>query len=374
MQTETLHKAETGRKIARVLADAAFLCRPENRIEIAILAARILECNKAKNIVHIDEFVDRATGEIFSYNNTLWSCGSKLCPQCVSRQARKNRRKLRSIIEIQRLGLGERFRFITLTVPNPAIDLLETRAILNAAWAKLRKLTWFKKTFIGYCKSEEFTVTKNGFHYHIHVLARARYIDYTTIRYLWTECVRSEWQKKFDEELSPATADRLLIVNVMSVSSRERSIQEVCKYLTKSDSWQSLSLKTLLDVASVERWHRMFELGGTFRSVVLPTEGIEKIREQHKKANKYLILDTECLSDGTQAEPPEIRQESWRKNLQRLPLRRFLLRMMLQIRNCQAARIRQLSKFCDVELAEPDTIADARRSAALLYAWISTLE
>lgn len=371
MLQETLQKADQGRKIARVLADAAFLCRPKNRIEIAVLAARIHECNKEKNQVKIDEFVDKKTGEIFEYEGNLWACGSKLCPNCVSKQARKNRKKLRSVVEMQKLSLGERFRFITLTIPNPSITLTETREILNRAWAKFRKLKWFKKTVKGYCKSEEFTITKQGFHYHVHILARSRYIDYATIRHLWTECVKSEWQKKFGTELTPATADRMLIVNVIGVSSKERSIQEVCKYITKSDSWQKMSKKTLLEVASIERWHRMFELGGTFRFVVLPTEGINQSKKGRETSNKKHILDTEHLSDGTQAEP---RQEAWRKNLKRLPLNRFLLRMMLQIRNCQAARIRQLSKFCDVELPEADSIADARRNAALLYAWISTLE
>jgi hypothetical protein len=59
-------------------------------------------------------------------------------------------------------------------------------------------------------------------------------------------------------------ADKLN-VNLKLTDSNENSLKEVCKYLTKSESWENIPASHLLEVANIKRWRRMFELSGCFK-------------------------------------------------------------------------------------------------------------
>jgi hypothetical protein len=111
-------------------------------------------------------------------------------------------------------------------------------------------------------------------------------------------------------DLKVSTADRLLIVNCQRVSSVTGAIKEVCKYITKSDSWRKISKKELLQIALITRWQRMFELGGTFAK-----------RNQSKPplpstTDEPLFFNNKNLSDGGRPS----KSESWRKQLHALGL------------------------------------------------------
>lgn len=368
------HSLPIGREIARTLADAAFFLRPENRKEIGFLAARIQHCNHDSNYYRADEYLLEDTGELIAAEGKLWKCGSKLCPSCVAAESRRNRKKLQKAIERQRLLVGERYRFITLTIPNPELSLLQTRDLIWKAWRKFSRCKWFKSRIAGYCKSEEFTVTDRGFHYHIHVLARAKYIDFAMLRIAWTAAVKHFWAEFFGEELKPATADQLLIVNCQNVRSIRDATNEVAKYITKADSWRKLSKRTLIEVASIDRWFRMFELGGTFatrhRSEKVSLSADEAAGKEPKTPINKTILDTESLTDSTQC-------ESWRRTCRKLPTGIYAKRLILQIRNAKAFRIAQLRKKCPdarLECIDPPSNAEALAEARRLAAWISSLE
>lgn len=352
---------EAGRLAARVLEDAIVESRPDNRLELAVLAARIRECNRPRNAYHA-EGIDEE-GELRPMNGKLWQCGSKLCQTCSAAASRKNRKKLRDSISRQKLIVGERWRFLTFTIPNPNLTLLKTRGLVYSAWRLFTKRRYFRTRIRGYCKSEEFTLTRRGFHYHIHALVIARYLDYAALRTEWTVCVRAVFQAA-GLELTAATADKLLIVNAQNVASLDDAINEVAKYITKSNSWQKIRHEELIEIASIQRWNRLFELGGSLkarRQKPLPSAEEAEVKAEPIPRGPYIyktILDTEELTDGTQ----RTTSESWRQQLKNLGRLRYCQRLMHQIRNAQAFRIRQISKKYHIDESQLPDIWPTRQA------------
>jgi len=141
-------------------------------------------------------------------------------------------------------------------------------------------------SFRGGVKSEEFTVTKNGFHYHLHCIFLSKWLLFNEVRRTWTDCVRqafAEHERPFEVK----TSDGMLIIKIKQITPTEASIQEVCKYITKSDSWGKLRSTDFLDIALIPRWFRMFELMGSF------AEDSEAVCDASEP-----IVHTRSLTDG----------------------------------------------------------------------------
>ncbi len=331
--------AEQGRKIARVIDDAIHAERPLDADLLTIYAHRVRLCNQTGNIwtaadLHNDK------GDCFDGSGRFWFCGSKMCPYCLARQSQRNRKKLRAAILQQRvvvdderspLGLpvGQNYHFLTLTMPNIGLPIIEARAILNLAWSLFRKKDWFRKTIVGGAKSEEFTLTARGYHYHAHSLVRSRYINYSSLRHYWTESLRVAFSR-YGKTLDAATSDHLAIANCRRVGSIEDAIKEVAKYMTKSTSWQRIDAEQLLDLCRIIRWPRMFELFGSFR---LPP-AVAALEVDEDIPNKT-ILDTKSLSDG---EP----ETGWRTTVNELGVAAYLEKLDEGILSQAELRMRQL--------------------------------
>ena len=209
------------------------------------------------------EAFNQQTGEVYEAHGRYWQCGSKLCPNCLADHARRSRKKLRTAIDRQQPQRGERYRFITLTIPQTSLDLAATREIVNRAWSLFRKRSLCVSLIRGGVKSEEFTVRPKGFHYHLHLLTLAKWISVLHLRETWTQCVAKAFAEA-DVPFKPGTKDAMLIVDIRQVTQLEGSIHEVCKYITKSDSWAKLDPASLAGIALIRRWHRMTEFFGSF--------------------------------------------------------------------------------------------------------------
>jgi hypothetical protein len=290
------------------------------------------------------------TGDLYEANGNFWNCGSRFCPSCVAKLSRRSRRQLRLALENQKLFCGENYQFITLTMPNPGLSLLRSRGIIDRAWALFRKRDYFKERIRGGSKSEEFTVTPNGYHYHIHLLCVTRFISFERLRREWTECLKisfAECSLPFDV----ATSDGLAMVNVQRVSGRknlQNAVLEVCKYITKSDSWEKIPPTDLIEIASIKRFPRMFELFGCFRDHRKPENAPSSSASDHEKLivdetefiGNTAILDTKQISDGKNScldeysgnSPPEEmlkrrRRENWRVYIEKYGLDTYLDRL-----------------------------------------------
>jgi hypothetical protein len=333
------------------------------------LCNRIWACSEPENHFVGDDLHNRQTGELYAGNGNLWGCGSKLCPSCVAKASNRSRKELTLSLKNQKLFSGESYQFITLTMPNPGLPLLQTRSIMDRAWSLFRKRDYFIQQIRGGSKSEEFTITENGYHYHFHLLCVTKFLSFDKFRQEWTECLRIA----FNELNLPCkfnTADGLAMVKIKrlnsSINGLKGAVQEVCKYVTKSDSWEKISEKDLLDIAAIERFPRMFELFRFFRTQrnvnavlefpnvfityllsKLLIEVIEKLKEMVETGSCTLILDTKEISDGEYSSemeklpdkiPKDDRFPGWRKYIAEFGLEEYLDRLAEQVGRTRDAR------------------------------------
>lgn len=304
---------------------------------------RLRACGSRSNHWTGDNLHNKETGDLYPANGVLWACGSRLCASCAKKAVNRNKGKLRLAVENQKLLAGESYKFITLTIPNPNLSLLQTRAILNEAWVLFRKRKYFKENIRGVAKGEEFTVTTNGYHYHYHLLCITKFLSFEHFRAEWTECVSIAFNK-FNVPFAVNNKDELLNVFIKKISSSKNdlkeAIQKVCSYLTKSDSWEKMPEKDLIEVASIERFPRMFALLGSFRnqkSVEAAKNSGRENKEMIKNGSTDIIFNKQCLSDGentqlngASAKPKRHKlnkRVNWRQHIEKFGLDSYLERL-----------------------------------------------
>jgi hypothetical protein len=329
------------------------------------LCYRIWTCSDRENHWVGDDLHNTETGELFAGNGNLWSCGSKLCPSCVAKASNRSRNELKLSLKNQKLMTGEMYQFITLTIPNPNLSLVQTRTVLDRVWTLFRKRDYFKQKIRGGSKSEEFTLTGNGYHYHYHLLCITRFLNFTEFRREWTSCIEIVF-REFNLPCEFKTDDGLAMVKIKRLSSSvnglKGAIQEVCKYVTKSDGWEKLPPKDLIEIASIKRFWRMFEIFGSFRAqrnanVVLDSPNVfvtnlliklvVQILKYIKTGESFTILDTKQISDGEnfvepnnlpEKVPKRDREMNWRDYITQNGLESYFEKLVEQVEKTRYAR------------------------------------
>lgn len=354
-------RAEAGRNVAAAIRDALHVELPADANVLAVLSHRIERCNSPTNLWHGTD-LHTEFGEAYDGSGRFWMCGSKLCPNCVQRQSRRARKMLRFVMQNEKLVTGTHHHFVTLTIPTQDLGLLDARNIVNHAWSVFRKKTFFRKNFKGGFKSEEFTINAKGFHYHLHVLATSRFLNYDSLRHYWSEAVRHAFEIA-GRELKTGFSDGTVWAHVTRVWSREKAIAEVAKYITKSDSWGKLSQRDLLDACRIERWPRMVEFFGSWK---LALSGVA-VPENDDEENKT-ILDTESITDDVSA-------RSWRDDVRERGAVRYLSDLEAQIIDQTLFRQDQLRrKYTAAKLVRQNSPLDATiESTIALIRRIDTL-
>lgn len=354
---------------------------------------RLKACALPGNHWVADDLHNEATGELYAGNGILKACGSKLCPSCVAKAANRSRNELKLALKNQKLFVGESYKFITLTIPNPNLSLLKTRVLLNRTWELFRKREFYIKHFRGGSKSEEFTITENGYHYHYHLFCIARFLSFEKLRTEWTSCAEIA-HREANAPFEVNNSDGLLSVVVKSVNSSNNSlkgaIQEVAKYVTKSDSWEKIPQKDLLEIASIKRFPRMFELLGYFREqrnanavlsfrhpiityllLNLALQVLKKLKEIIENGDADTILDTKQISDGKDSSfdeysgvspPNEVKKRqrniSWREHIEVFGLEDYLKRLTLEVETTWEYRrtlLRQKYPFATFKTMDGET-------------------
>jgi hypothetical protein len=368
------YRREKGESVAEVLRAAAALAGDAVALG---LAARIAECSSKYNHFLADD-LNNSDGECFNGFGNLYGCGSKLCHSCIDKAAKLNRKKAREAIEQTRLlrreylPFGakdyvieqERHRFVTLTMPKVSLSCTESIKLLSHAWDLFRKLDFTKNYFGGYVKSIEFTVrSDDSYHAHIHLLAICFYLPEKQLKRLWRRCLQTAFAAS-GLDWRCETKDNSPVVNIKLVDSIENALNEVCKYVTKSESWEKIPSAHLLEVASVKRWGRMFELAGRLKAsaklIKAKKEVIKQIQVERKNDGADLnYLDTKYLTDGENSaevsEPsgvsgqnmevkPEIKvkSENWREIIRAKGLEIYVRILKRQVEVMQRVRRMQL--------------------------------
>jgi hypothetical protein len=378
------YRSECGEVVAALVTAAATAAKDEVSEGYA---ERMRACANRRNFYYGEDFLDSSTGELFAGFGNLFGCGLKLCQSCTARAAARNRSIARQAVQNTKLLKREHFcydrgewvveqerlRFVTLTMPEIFVSLRDTIAVQRRAWDLFRKLKFTKDYFAGFIKSGEFTVRKNDtYHAHIHLLAISFFVPEKIIKRFWTDCV----EKAFNEaciEFSAVQAN----VNIKLVTKPENAIKEVCKYITKSDSWEKIPAAHLLEIVRIKRWDRMFEVTGRFRQTIklLNAEkersssvfGSDEALSEAGDAESH-YLNTDGITDGETSEtlgcseeipakPDEIlkkpRRESWRDVIEREGLEKYLEIFYRQVDYAQKIRkLRLILKFPEAHFSD----------------------
>jgi hypothetical protein len=276
-----------------------------------VLAQRIKKCASPSNRYTAKD-LNNQSGECFDGFGNLFPCGAKLCYSCMAKAARRNKKIAEEALKIIKLerksylpfGLKkktveqQRLRMITLTMPKVFLSCVESTELVIRAFDLFRKLKFTDTYFAGYIKTIEFTTREDdSYHNHIHLLAACFFIPETIIKRLWRRCVQTAFiEKGLDWRAATKNlgdADKLN-VNLKLTDSNENSLKEVCKYLTKSESWENIPASHLLEIANIKRWRRMFELSGCFKKAAqlirAKKEAIKQARLAESSEVTYRIV------------------------------------------------------------------------------------
>lgn len=311
---EFIHaRYEQARLTAEALSISKKTVSPRWHDELDALALRILACNTPANWFLADEAINYTTGEEYQARGQYWNCNSRLCTNCTSRHGARNRTKLLNALAVQKPERNERYSFVTFTIKNPNLDLRRTRDLMNRAWSLFQKRSLCVDLIKGGVKSEEFTLTANGYHYHLHCIFLHRYISYQELRRVWTDCVDVAFREQ-NLPIDVETRDGLLILVVKPLWDATRAINEVCKYITKSDSWSKMRKDDLAEIGLIRRWFRMFELIGSFRNLKADLSN-----EPFFDSEGFPIVHTKSLFHGEAVTP----KRYWRDILDHTTLSKY---------------------------------------------------
>ncbi len=330
----------------------ARLRQSQNRTALAC-AERLERCASPQNVFVADDF-HNADGEAYSANGNLWSCSSLLCQNCMGKLARNNRKTIRHVVKNEKLYVAENWYFITLTMPNLLLkdySLDFITLVFQKAFEAFthrnndaRKRTQYQKLIRGLFKNAEFTYTENQtFHFHAHLLAIAKSKiqrdNFSLIRNLWTKALEKSFEF-YGIPFELNTSDNLAVVNVQKVNfaNREKTIQELCKYVTKSDSWANIPLEEIEKIIERPRRVRMFEALGACR------ESAKKMRDDLTKARAN--IEGETYLDTKELTPRKVKQRraSWRVRIKEMSLDEYRKELDTEVLQVQEYRRRQLSR------------------------------
>jgi hypothetical protein len=385
------YRSERGEVIAALLEKYA---APDNNEIVKGYAERLRACADRSNFYLGDGFVDKKTGDVFSGFNNLFGCGLKLCQSCTSRSASRNRAiALRAVKNTDLLKREhycmvtdgyiveqERLRSITLTMPMVFASCATTLKIQNRAWDLFRKLKFTKTYLTSIIKCAEFTVRINGtYHYHFHLLAISFFLPEKLFKEQWTNCVRTAFQE-FGIEFYANQANAHFELAYDKKGGLNGALTEICKYITKTDSWEKIPAAHLIEIVEIERWDRMFEISGNFRKTLARLKAEDAAAEavSSSLANKEITsaevvaheldyFNTDGITDGDHenasenfdsaeeipAEKPK--RESWRDVIRRDGLEKYKEKFYRQLEYAQNIRkLRLILKYPDAVFTDLD--------------------
>jgi hypothetical protein len=274
------------------------------------------------------------------------------------------------------LLVGENWYAVNFTLPNlnlTAVELPLIAEIMQAAWKRFsaletrkdKKSNWFQKTIRGGFKNCEFTYTENNvYHYHLHTLlvakSRIGRDNFTEIRRQWTKAITFAFDK-FGIELKINSKDGLANVYVekrkFNSRNREKTINELCKYVTKNDSWSEIPLEQLETIVAVPRFWRMFESFGVCRqtarkmnetAVISSANADIETVNQSANLNDDAYLDKNNLINRRENELLNkrklVRRVSWRIRARQIPLWQYRMELADEIEEVQRFRKFQLQR------------------------------
>jgi hypothetical protein len=276
------YRSRSGAEIAARLEAAA-----GGDVKIIVEADLIRAAAGVSNVWHGSDLMNR-DGELYDGAGVLFSSGCRLDPSYMKAVRSRARVRVReAMLSVSPHG-SERWRLVTLTMPTlHGSSLHRTLEVFNAAWSIMRKRLWWRSNVRAGIKGEEFTLgdlkrirregrewdsEQDGYHVHAHVLVLSGWLKWQELGEEWTCCLeraakRAEVPLTLNTSHGRAVVDVRLVVprtkgKARGVVSEAGAVEEVCKYITKPDSFMKLPDSHLCEVVHALRGRRMIELLG----------------------------------------------------------------------------------------------------------------
>jgi hypothetical protein len=318
------HRQNLTLKIADNLSFAAI---GQEDAEAEAIADMLYEDAKDENLWVAEDldFIDGKTGKrkfIDAYGS-LNVVPSRSNPAYLKLKSARGRKRLEAAIRRVKPQSGEKLRFITLTLPDLfGFDFASGYEVLTGAMVRFKNTPYFKKNFRGGGSSDEFTLGENltHFHFHEHLLAYTKWLDFGELRRVWTLCLQKA-ALGMGRELKLATKDGLAVADVREVRSRaanssceislKDAIRETCKYTVKGSDFANIPTQFVVQVETSLRGRRLVETFGeaNLRKGRTKMEAVEQRQNVHKN---------DTIQDFSDFENVELKPETLRKKGARL--------------------------------------------------------
>lgn len=234
------------------------------------------------------------TGDAFTGRGNLVGTSSRLDSFYLKKQAKAGRADIERYLSKIKLQSGERWRFLTLTMPKlRGYEFADVMKVFDDACKYLRDTRhfWKKKIRAG-TKSKEFTpgdewerqgrawtLDADGFHVHAHLIVAAQWIENRKINKKTGEKyhreLAEEWKKALVKSarkngvvLEFNTGDGLPIVDVRLIKNKaadageislKDAIAETAKYITKQGVLEKLPVEQVMSINRYLKGKRMIE-------------------------------------------------------------------------------------------------------------------
>ncbi len=293
---------QNGRTLANRFRESALLNLDARAVAKSDLLA---ETYRARNIFHATDLHNGTTGELFDgYGVLVQLVSSRMSPAYLSGQGRRTRKRIRGKINDTKLLVGERYRFLTLTMPYLETDVATVLKIKDRATTLFKKRKLWTENVRAAFVAEEITVGESSTilhtHYnaHSHALLVSKYIQQWEVADIWTGCVEKACVEYGIEFLMRNTVSNRLTVDIKDVETYgkkkgktlDESVDELCKYVVKGSDFDKVPVEKLVEIENALFNRQMIKSYGDFNS--------QKGKEKSETVSERTSLDTKYITDG----------------------------------------------------------------------------
>ncbi len=260
--------------------------------EAVFYGLQLAECVADENLF-VGFGMTNKDGEVFTGRGNLVGTSSRLDRFYLQKQARLGRKDIARYLSKVKLQTGEKWRFLTLTMPKlKGHRFALVMKVYDDAFKKLRDSAYWKKKVRAGTKSKEFTLgnewqrerrpwtlDEDGFHVHAHLIVASKWLENRKVNETTGEKYHRElaenWKKALVKSanknrviLEFNTDDGLPIVDVRLIKDKATNsgeisltdaIAETAKYITKPTSMEHLPIDQIMEITNYLKGKRMIE-------------------------------------------------------------------------------------------------------------------
>jgi hypothetical protein len=293
---------QDGRKLANLFEQSASISQDARSMAKADLLNLTY---KPENIYHATDLINRETGELFDgYGVLINPISSRLSKAYLKAQASRTRKRIREKLAKTKLLVGERYRFLTLTMPHLRADVATVLKIKDKATTLFKKRQLWTRNVRAAFVSEEMTVGESStfyfthYHAHNHALLVSKYIEHSDIADIWTDCVEKACAEFGVEFLMRNLVSNRLTVDIQDVATYARkhgktldnAVDELCKYVTQGSEFDKVPVAEIVEIDNALFNRQMIKSYGDFNE--------QKGTESRDTPTERTSLDTKDITDG----------------------------------------------------------------------------